>query len=598
MTALTSAQVKVEKTYSTPSEHHHPMEPHASVAMWQNNKLTLFDATQAVMGNNVVLAQVFGLDKKNVHIISPFVGGGFGCKGLIWQNPILAAMAAQVTGRPVKFALTRQMMQTNTGHRGETIQQVSLGSDTSGKLSAIKHETTTYNSDGLMDFFEPCGLITQMLYSSPNVDIIHNVVPLNIAQPTPMRAPGESSGTFALESALDELAFELKIDPVQMRLNNYANTDEQKKLPFSSKKLKECYAIGAEKFGWSKRNATPGQIRDGRWLIGYGMATASYPGYRGAASVRVRLNADGTVLVQSATQDIGTGTYTVMAQTASEFLGIPVEKIKVEIGDSTLPPAGTSGGSQSLASIAPAIEAACKLVVKRAVETVSRDKQSPLFGKTINEVSFSNGRISLTGDPLKGETYVSIMKRIKLAKIEECATANPEGQPPGGSGPICSPVMAKADQNSDQQKYSFHSFGAHFAEVGVDEVLGIVRVRRWISAIDVGRIVNEKTARSQVYGGVIMGIGMALMEETQYDPRNARPVTRTLADYHVPVHADIPPNFDVHFINEPDPHINTLGIRGVGEIGLTGVAAAITNAVFNATGKRLRDLPLTPDKLL
>ncbi len=598
-TAFHAAQVKFDQTYSTPSEHHHPMEPHASIAVWENGRLTVFDATQAVMGTNVVLAQTFGLDKKNVRIISPFVGGGFGCKGLIWQHTMLAAMAAQAVKRPVKLVLTRQMMQTNVGHRGETMQNIRFGCDKSGKLSAIKHETTTYTSDGLMEyFFEPCGLATQMLYSSPNVEIIHNVVPLNFGSPTPMRAPGESSGTYALESALDELAHELKIDPVQLRLTNYANTDEQKKLSFSSKKLKDCYALGAEKFGWKQRIQTPRQMRDGRWLIGYGMATATYPGYRGAASVRVRLNADGTVLVQSATQDIGTGTYTVMAQTVSEFLGIPVERIKVEIGDSDLPPAGTSGGSQSLASVAPAIEAACKMVVKKVMETTSKDKQSPLFGKTEKDVSFGDGRIFLTGDSSKGKTYIEMMKRANLSKIEECVTANLAGQPPGGSGAPCSPFTANPDQNADQQKYSFHSFGAQFAEVGVDEDLGIVRVRRWVSVLDIGRVVNEKTARSQVYGGVNMGIGMALMEETHYDPRNARPVVRSLADYHVPVHLDIPPNFEVYFINEPDPHLNTLGIRGVGEIGITGVAAAIANAVFNATGKRVRNLPLTPDKLL
>ncbi len=455
-TAFKAAQVKLDQTYSTPSEHHHPMEPSASIAVWENDKLTIFDATQAVMGTNVVLAQTFGLDKKNVRIISPFVGGGFGCKALIWQHTMLAAMAAQAVKRPVKLVLTRQMMQTNVGHRGETIQNIRFGADRKGKLSAIKHETTTHTSDGLMKyFFESCGLATQMLYSSPNVEIVHNVVPLNFGSPTPMRAPGESSGTFALESALDELAFELKIDPVQLRLTNYASTDEQKKLPFSSKKLKECYALGAEKFGWAKRVQTPRQMRDGRWLIGYGMATATYPGYRGSASVRVRVNADGTALVQSATQDIGTGTYTVMAQTASEFLGIPVGRIKVEIGDSDLPPAGTAGGSSSLASVAPAIEAACKIIVERAMETISKNSNSPLFGKTVKDVSLGDGRIFLTADSSKGETYIEMMKRAKLSKIEECVTANLAGQPPGGSGAPCSPFTANPDQNADGQKSRF-----------------------------------------------------------------------------------------------------------------------------------------------
>ena len=592
--AMNSAAVKFEQNYSTPVENHHPMETHATIAVWDNGgALTVYDATQAVMGTQIVMAQTLGVDLGKVRIISPFVGGGFGCKGLVWMHPVLAAMAAQAVKRPVKIVLTRQMMQTNIGHRGETKQQVALGANRDGRLTAIRHLNETYTSN-LSEFFEPSGLTTRLIYACPNVEITHEVARLNVGTPTPMRAPGESPGSFAIESAMDELAQELKIDPIQLRLTNHADVNPQTNQPWSSKKLKECYRIGAEKFGWSKRKSEPRQMRDGRFLVGYGMATASYPGYRANASARVRLNADGTAVVSSATQDIGTGTYTVIAQIASEFLGIPVERIEVKIGDSSLPPAPTSGGSQSVASVGPAVQAACAAVRKKIYETVSKDNASPFFGKAENEIAFGDGRMFLKSDASKGGTYQEILGRAKRAFVEECVTSNMAGQQ---SSAPCSPFTAAPEENGDVKKYAFQSFGAQFAEVGVDEDLGIVRVRRFTSVQDIGRVMNEKTARSQVYSGVIYGIGMALMEETHYDPRNARPVVRNLADYHVPVHLDVPP-IDVHFIGEPDPHINTLGARGIGEIGITGVAAAIANAVFNATGKRVRDLPITPDKIL
>ena len=612
-TAFNAAPVKFEQTYRTPTENHHPMETHATIAIWNSrDNLTLYDATQAVKGTQAVLAQAFKLKVENVRIRSPFVGGGFGCKGLVWMHPVLAAMGARAVKRPVKIVLTRQMMQTNVGRRGETEQKIQLGADANGQLSVIKHHTDTYTTT-LSEFFEPPGLMTKLLYAVPNLAITHNVARLNVGTPTPMRAPGESPGTFALESAMDELAHELKIDPVQLRLTNYAAKHPHDGREWSSNFLRECYQTGIEKFGWNKRKTQPRQTRDGRFLIGYGMATATYPGYRSPASARVRVMADGTAIVASATQDIGTGTYTVLMQVAAEYLGIPVERIKPEIGDSSLPTAPTSGGSQTVASVAPAVKQACDLIREQVLQIVANDQKSPLFNRKPAEIMFADGKIFVTGDSSKSETYAEILRRHNKPMLEACVTANvatPEAKEEprnpaveksaqqnqaGAGAPPCSPFTG--EQDADQKKFAFQSHGAQFAEVGVDEDLGIVRVRRFVSVQDIGKVMNEKTARSQVYSGVIYGIGMALMEETVYDPRTARPVIRTLADYHVPVNLDVPP-IEVYLINKPDPHINALGARGIGEIGITGVAAAIANAVFNATGKRVRDLPLTPDKLL
>ncbi len=445
----------------------------------------------------------------------------------------------------------------------------------------------------------------------------HRVVRLNTGTPTPMRAPGESPGTFALESALDELSFELNIDPIKLRLTNHADTHPHTGKPWSSKHLKDCYRIGAEAIGWSKRRPAPRSMRDGRWLVGYGVATATYPGYRAPASARATIMADGSCVVQSATQDIGTGTYTVMAQVASETLGVPISRVRAELGDSTLPPAPTSGGSITVASVAPAVMQACEMARREVVNLAIAQRDSPLFNRREDEIAYGDNRLFVRNDSSRGETYSQIIRRSGRPSVEACVTAQivpPPGaqnearepaaaQQQGSSGQqgagaaLCSRFGPISEVDADHARYAFHSFGAQFAEVRVDEDLGVVRVARFVSVQDIGRIMNEKTARSQVHSGVIYGIGMALMEETIYDSRNGRNVVRTLADYHVPVNADVG-QIDVHFIGVPDPHINTLGARGVGEIGITGVAAAIANAVYHATGKRVRDLPITPDKLL
>ncbi len=613
---IASSPIRIEQTYTTSTENHHPMEPHATVAVWEGtDKLTIYDATQGVKGAQGTTAHFLGLQPENVRVISPFVGGGFGAKGAQWAHILIAAMAAKAAKRPVKIALTRQMMVTNVGRRPETIQKIALASDQNGKLTAIRHENSSYKA--FSEYFEQSGVQTKILYSAPMREITYKIAKLNVNSPTFMRAPGETPGTFALESAMDEMAYELKIDPIQFRVLNHTAVDPVQNLPFSSEYLRDCYKIGAEKFGWAKRNLQPRQTRSGKYLVGTGMATATYPANRGSASARVQLMIDGAVVVKSATQDIGTGTYTIMAQIAADALGVPVERVKVEIGDSSLPPAPVSGGSQTAASVTAAVLAACEMLRKDLMKMAIADGKSRLNGRKTEEIEFTNAKFFVKGDTAKEDSYADIMRRNSKVMLEACATSapvsnrkpnetNPAAKKEGASGgnnqgqignPPCNPVQFEADENADKQKYSFHSFGAQFAEVMVDEDLGTIRVTRFTSVQDVGRILNEKTARSQIIGGVIYGLGQALMERTEYDARWANPVTRTLADYHIPVNLDVPP-IDVHFIGKPDPHISPIGARGVGEIAITGVAAAVANAVFNATGIRVRNLPLTPDKLL
>lgn len=589
-----AAPVKLEQTYTTPTENHHPMEPHANVAVWEaGGKLTIYDTSQAISSDQAKVAYFLQIKPENVRVVSKFIGGAFGGKGL-WMHPVLAAMAAQAVKRPVKLALTRQMMVAQVGRRPETSQDIQLGASRDGKLSVIRHHTDTYNNS-VCNYLEPCGSATGTLYNAPVREITYKVAKLNLGSPTYMRAPGKTPGTFAFESAIDELAYELKIDPVEFRTINHTTNDPLKNIPFSSEYLLECYKTGAEKFGWSNRKREPRQTRNGNYLVGYGMATATYGGVRLAATARAQMTANGDVKVMCATHDLGTGTYTVLAQTAADALGVPIEKITVEIGDSSLPPAPPAVGSMTVATVGPAVLAACEMLRKDLMTLALADAKSKLNGRRAEEVAFADAKFFVTGDSGKSDSYRDIMRRVGKTTMETCVTAKPETGPP--IPPPCMVAPAAPEENKDDKKYSFHSHGAQFAEVWVDEDLGIARVRRFTSVHDVGRIMNEKTARSQIIGAVIMGIGAALMEETQHDKRWANPVTRTLADYHVPANLDVPP-IDVYFIGKPDPHISPMGARGVGEIGITGVGAAIANAVFNATGKRIRDLPLTLDKLL
>lgn len=595
--AFDLAEVKIERIYNVATENHHPIEPHSIIAAWEGEKLTVYNATQGVNSSRNLIAQTFDVPPENVRVIASYIGGAFGTKAMFWQHEPLAVMAAKVTKHPVKFVLTRPMMQNCTGNRGATKQTLFLGASRDGKLVSRRHITETCVArldDRRAEYLEFAGGNTSSAYACPNIEITHQVALLNVNSPTPMRAPGEAPGLFALESAIDELAYELKIDPLEMRLINYGTANPINKLPYSSKQLKECYEQGAIKFGWNKRQREPRQNRDGQWLVGYGMATAMYPGNRSPSSARIRINADGIVLVQTAAHDLGTGTYTIITQTAAEFLGVPIENIKVELGDSSLPSSTLAGGSRTAATVVPSIQAVCQVAGKKLYEMAVKTNSSVFNGAAFTEIEMRDGGLFLKSDKNKGIGFAAILKNARMDFIEECVTVNTAVQK---SNEPCYVAQSAGDQGADNRKWDFHSFGAQFAEVGVNENLGIVRVRRFLSYHDCGRIMNEKTARSQAIGGVIMGIGMALSEESHYDPRNGRSVTRNLADYHVAVNLDVPP-IEVYFTNKPDPNINPLGVRGVGEIAMTGVAPAIANAIFNATGKRLRELPITPDKFM
>jgi xanthine dehydrogenase YagR molybdenum-binding subunit len=576
--ALSRAAVTHEASYTTPIEHHNPMEPSASTAVWNGDELTLYETTQWVAGARKTVAQFLGIPEDKIHIVSPFIGGGFGCKGFVWPHSVLSAIAAKQVNRPVKLNLTRRQMFSACGHRSETKQQVRLGAEPNGRLVAIDHDTIVQTST-VEEFIEPCGNTSRFLYSCPNVRVRHRGVRVNVATPTPMRAPGETPGLFALESALDELAYKLHLDPVELRITNHADVNEQTGKPWSSKYLKECYRMAADRFGWAKRAPQPRSMRDGNVLVGWGMATATYPGIRSPGAAKVRLLQDGSVEVISATQDMGGGTYTTMAQIAADVMGVPVERIRTVLGDSLLPPAPVSGGSMTTASILPATRKAAQDALGKLTQLAATSPASPFSNRKHDDIVAEGGRVFLKGaDPSSGFTYQDVLKRTNQSAIE--------GEGYTGPGP-------------ERDKYAFQSFGAQFVEVRVDPEIANVQVSRVVSAFDVGKIVNPKTARSQGYSGVIMGIGMALMEHTIYDSRDGSIVTSNLADYAIPVNADTH-SIDILFVDKPDPFIDSdgLGARGVGEITVTGVAPAIANAVYHATGRRIRDLPITPDKLL
>lgn len=572
---LATAAVRVEQTYTTPIENHNPMEPHATTAVWQGDQLLLYDATQGIFSAQQKVAGVLGIEPEKVRVMSYFVGGGFGCKGSAWSHVPLAAIAARHVNRPVKLVLGRIQMYGPVGFRPETIQQVSLGATRDGKLTALRHSGTSQTST-FDEFIEPVGKSARMIYACPNIETSHRLVHIDQGTPTYMRAPGEASGSFALESAMDELAYGLNIDPVELRVRNHADVDPTKGLPWSSKSLIQCYKLGAEKFGWQKRNPKPRSMRDGNYLIGWGMATATYPTNRSPASAIAQIMADGTAVVQSGSQDIGTGTYTVMTQVAAEALGLPVEKVRFELGDTKMPKTPVSGGSQTAASVSSAVHLAGNQARSKLLQLALADQKSPLYSSKAEDVIAENGSFFLKNKSSASETYQAILARHGMKAIEARADAKP---------------------GDEQKKFSMHSFGSHFAEVRVNPDSGEVRVTRWVGSFGVGRILNAKTANSQLIGGIVYGIGMALMEQTVIDPNFGRVVNHDLAEYHVPVNADVP-DIQVLFVDERDPHINPLGVKGIGEIGITGTAAAIANAVYHATGKRVRDLPITLDKLL
>jgi xanthine dehydrogenase YagR molybdenum-binding subunit len=570
--------VKVEQTYITPTETHNPIEMSGTIAHWEaEDKLTLYDATQFVKGVQSVLARAWNIPLENVRVICPFVGGAFGCKGAVWPHVLLAAMGAKAAGVPVKFHVPRKFMFTGTGHRTPTRQTISLAAARDGKLRAIQHVTHTLTSP-VGHFTESCGArSTGVMYESPAIRVEETVYPVNVATPTFMRAPGECPGSYALECAMDELAYALKMDPVQLRLTNHADKHPIKNVPFSAKHLKEAYQMGAEKFGWAKRNPQPGSMRDGDLLMGWGMATATYPAHKMNAAAKVQLRIDGSATVQCATHDLGTGAYTAFTEISSEQLGIPFEKITFELGKSDFPFGPVAGGSNSTGTVGTAIHEVAQLLHKALAEIAVKDSKSPLYNLRIDDIAMVEpGRIGLKSDSKKSDSYFDILKRVGKNSLE---------------------VESELKEPEENTKMAFQSWGAHFCEVKIDALLPRVQVTRWISVMNCGRVVSAKTARSQILGGAIMGIGMALMEETAYDPSTGLPATANLADYHVAVNADAPP-VDVYFVGEPDFAFNPIGARGMGEIGITGAAAAVANAVYHATGKRVRDLPITLDKLI
>lgn len=546
---LASAAARVEHTYTTPLENHNPMEVHNTIAWWEGDRLSVYDSTQGIFSVRNTLAQTFGIPKENVRVVSYFTGGGFGSKGGAWSHEMLAAMAAKKVGRPVKLVLTRRQMFGPVGGRPMTIQRVTLGAAKDGLLTAVRH-TSTSNTSTLENWVEPALSQTRFLYGCPNLETTYDLVKLNVGSPTFQRAPGESTGTFALESAMDELSYALGMDPVELRIRNYPERDLESNRPWSSNSVRECYRLGAETFGWSKRNPKPrSMIQDGK-LVGYGVATATYPARRQQAGTTAKLMADGRVFVRAGSQEIGCGTYTVMSQIAADALGLPVDRIQFELGATDMPENPASTGSVTAAST----------------------------GSAVNEAALA----------LKAKLEALLPGGLASHSPSDLIAKN------GGQAPE---VTITAKPGAEQQQYSMHSFGAVFTEVHVDQELGLVRIPRIVTAHGVGKVLNEKTARSQIQGGVTWGIGMALLEETEIDPRTGRYVNADLAEYKVPVNADVG-MIDVHFVDERDEHVNPIGVKGAGEIGITGVAASIANAVYHATGKRIRDLPIRLDKLL
>ena len=569
--AFSQASNQLDVTYTTPMETHNPMEMHASTAMWDNGSLILYEATQGVIFARNTMAKVFGLPVERVEVHAPFIGSGFGGKLWIWPHAIAAAAASRETGRPVQLMVPRQQMFTTTGHRPATQQHIRIGTSSNGRLVALTHETVNSTSM-LNNFAELAGRCTGALYSCPNVKVSHATVKANIGTPTPMRAPGAAPGLFALESAMDEAAVQLGMDPLAFRKLNYTELDESQNLPFSSIHLMEAYDKGAEKFGWSKRTPEVGSMREGNEIIGWGMAACNWEALKMDSEAHVSLRSDGSVYVSCASQDIGTGTYTVVAQTVAAATGVPLERIQVKLGDSSFPYGPISGGSWATATIMPAVDKAAKQAVDE-LKTYATEDGAPFEGMSADDLQFNDGE--LTDGKGKAIAFEDILKGQKLANADGRARTS------GETG----------------KNHSFNSFGAHFVEVRWDPGISRLSVSRVVSAIDGGQIVNQKTASNQVEGAIVMAIGMALYEHTEYDQRSGLPVNNNYAEYLVPVHAD-QPDVDVIFLDHPDYNFSEFGARGIGEIGITGLAGAVANAVYHATGKRIRDLPITLDKLM
>ena len=572
--ALASADVQIDATYETSENTNNPLGLFSTVAEWKDDFLTVHDTNQWPHNVRDSLAQMFGIDKNQIRVLMPFVGGAFGAGLRIWPHVPLAVLAARVTKRPVKLTLTRAQMFTSIGHRPNTRQRIVIGATRAGELTALEHQATSTLAigDGVIN-----GIIlgTPDAYACPNLLTRHTQVRLNIPPPGYMRAPGEAEGNFAIESAMDELAYELNIDPIDLRIRNHRKVQRESALPWSSNALLECYRAGAERFGWERRPAQPGTIRDGDSLIGYGVARGALGSYQLPCIARATVYRDGTAFVRSAATDLGTGTYSVMTVIASEVLGIAFDNVRFGLGDSDMPNAMQEGGSGLAASLGNAVHVACSNLVRAFVDLVKDDEQSPLRGCTFENVSADKGGLQIHDDAARFESYANILERHALEELTTDGANTPAE---------ATRTMAPSG-----------AYAAHFVEVRVDADLGLVRVARVVSAVDAGRVLNEKTARSQIIGGIVGGIGMTLLEENVYD-HAGRIVNASFGDYLIAVNADVP-DIDVVFLGAPDP-LTPTGTKGIGELAITGTTAAVANAVYNATGTRVRSLPITIEKVL
>ena len=576
--AFAAAPVKIDQTYVTPAETHNPIELHATTAIWEGSNLTLYEASQGVFNLRGVLAQMFGLPKENVRVITRFVGSGFGSKLFPWTQCPLAAAAARQLGKPVKLVISRKMMFQTVGHRPRTQQRVRLGATPDGRLVSLQHDYV-YDRSMLDVHHEDCGEATPFQYSVPNLRVTFGRARRNIGATADLRGPGAVPGLYATESAMNELADALKIDPVRLRVINEPKIDESLGIPFSSRHLLECFELGAEKFGWSKRSPEVGSMQRDGLILGWGMAGCAWIAARFPADANVQLRNDGTARVACGTQDIGTGTYTILAQLASEKTGVPLDKIEVALGDTSLPEGPLSGGSMVTGSVVPAVFAAADNAIASLLTIATKTPGSPFEKRAPEELKFESGRVFLKADgPDGGVPFADLLRRANLSMVT-------------GSG------KSESTFGNPEPKFSTHSFGCHFVEVTWQPAIAQLRVSRVVTVIDAGRIVNPLAGRNQIEGAVVMGIGMALFEHTTYDPQNGAPINSNLADYVVAVNADVPP-IDVHFLDFPDKEINEVGARGIGEIGLAGIAAAITAAVHHATGVRVRELPVKIENLL
>ena len=571
--AWTTAEVKLEEEYTMPIETHNPMEMHATIAVWEGGKLTVYDKSQGPKGVQGELARLFALDEKNVQVITEFVGGAFGSSLRSWPHVHAAVIASKKLNRPVKVTLNREQMFTMVGYRPQCWQKIGIGASKDGKLTGIAHHAVS-NTSSYEDFTEGISSVSQYLYDCPNVFTTYKILPLDVNTPTWMRGPGPASGCFGLESALDELSYKLNIDPIELRLINNAEVHPQSKLPWTTKFLKECYALGKEKIGWHKRPTVPGTLKEDGMLVGYGMAVGVFGAGRSAATAKGILKNDGRLLLQSAVSDMGPGTSTAMVKIGSEQMGLEERKVRFELGDTDFPTGPTQGGSGSATAVGSAVIAVCdamKLSLKEmAIESIAAFKNLKP-----DDIKYEAGKLVATNN----SASIHFMDLLK-------ETGKPELQ-----------VSKSSSGFAQRDKYATNSFSAHFVKLHVHPVTGVIKLKHMVSAADAGKIISEKTARSQMVGGAVGGIGMAMTEETLLDHRFGRYINSNFVDYHVPVHADVPP-MDIVFPNQPDYIISPTGAKGIGEIALVGVAPAILNAVYNATGKRVRDLPVTPDKLI